>query len=153
MNNLYIPILFFVFGILFMIYALIKNHKSNEQLQDYREDLEEAIKEAKYMIRELNQFSETVSQEIEKKHQELLFLYNRIEDKNKKNEVQYQERKKDTNIYSNPTKAQESKQKDKSITNKVIQGYKSGKNIETIAKDLHIGKGEVKLILDLQKVD
>jgi hypothetical protein len=111
-------------------------------LNDKLDVLGSSVSEADEAISELNDMSKNVFKEFENKYQELLFLYNLIDEKEKrlgnmpeiKAEVIADEIKRPD---INPKFAN------------VLEMHKGGKSIEEIAKKLDMGKGEIGLILTL----
>ena len=110
------------------------------------------------MLKELNQFSSYIQSELEKKHKELLFLYQMIEDKEKKFAISKDVVTEQHSLedFSNEIKENENGSEVHGVLNNkyynsIIELYKSGKDTSSIAKELNIGKGEVELILGLSK--
>ncbi len=86
-----------------------------------------SVKEADDAIEELERTSRFIFEELEGKYQELLLLYSMLDEK--KNDV---------------LSAHNSKRAE------VLRLYNNSIPIPEIAKSLHIGQGEVKLIIDLE---
>ncbi|MBR1444825.1 MAG: hypothetical protein IJ583_14985 [Firmicutes bacterium] len=132
-------------GICLIIAALIKDEKKEENNTDadaIEMLLNKSVEEADSAMNELNGLSEEVFKEFEEKYNELLFLYQMIEDKKSENSVDTKvsaKNRKRRFRYSNP-KLQEIK----SLA-------KEGLSVAEIAKKLNIGQGEVQLIMQLGK--
>ncbi|NLM13141.1 MAG: hypothetical protein GX209_05305 [Epulopiscium sp.] len=144
-----------VIGLFFMKDRSESNYNQMmiEQQIKVEKELKERIDEADQMLKELNQFSSYIQSELEKKHKELLFLYQLVEEKEKKLAVFKGE---ENYAPSNNTKEKKEKLEvhrvlNNKYYNSVIDLYKSGKDTSSIAKELNIGKGEVELILGLSR--
>ncbi|MFP4697277.1 MAG: DUF6115 domain-containing protein [Eubacteriales bacterium] len=104
----------------------------------------------------INEYSDFVLEEIEKKHKELLFMYQVIAEKEKKLKMNNK-----TTSNSNVEVHKESKTTINSSANenqdiinnnkKILSLYNEGHSVKDIAKDLRLGIGEVKLVIDLFK--
>jgi len=134
------------------------NQMMIEQQIKVEKELKERIDEADQMLKELNQFSSYIQSELEKKHKELLFLYQMIEDKEKKFAISKDVVTEQHSLedFSNEIKENENGSEVHGVLNNkyynsIIELYKSGKDTSSIAKELNIGKGEVELILGLSK--
>lgn len=131
-----------------------------------KEQAEADVVEADEALSDLNDMSKSVFKEFDSKYQELLFLYNLIDEKQKKvgGQVQaqaasapqipatqahtlekYAESKLDIVIDDSKKMALNPK-----FAN-VLEMHRNGKTVEEIAKQLDIGKGEISLILTLGK--
>ncbi|MBR1735531.1 MAG: hypothetical protein IJ736_00745 [Firmicutes bacterium] len=132
-------------GICLIIAALIKDEKKEENNTDtgaIEMLLNKSVEEADSAMNELNGLSEEVFKEFEEKYNELLFLYQMIEDKKDENSIDKKvsaKNRKRKFRYSNP-KLQEIKNL-----------AKEGLSVAEIAKKLDIGQGEVQLIMQLGK--
>ncbi|TCT15072.1 hypothetical protein EDC18_104222 [Natranaerovirga pectinivora] len=185
MNNTlnFISMFLLFFGcILIAISFFIKSKDSNKnKVQNESTDVFDTIKESEHnseinreettqKLLAINEYSDFVLEEIEKKHKELLFMYQLINEKEKK--VNQTPNLKNLNVddlkepvekileikkevtevkkemtYQSVTMAQ-------GVTNNnqvVLQLFNEGKDVKEIAKALGIGIGEVKLVLDLFK--
>lgn len=159
---------FIIIGFILIIYSLVKVQK-NENNNSEIFTVEEAIKKLKTQIEdadkvmnELNSLAEQIFLQFQEKRQELLFLYDLIEQKQKdispniditidgkaqnetkENEVQNETKEKKQNKnykkYENPLLEQILEMKEKGISN------------SEIAKSMNVGKGEIELILNLWK--
>ena len=131
----------------------------------------------------VSEYSDTVLNEINKNHNEVMFLYNMLNDKEMEIKDTVREvvsMKKHVNssdentniqnlqvsakLYENHTEKtltkdtkiaehiEESEQQDLIINNEIIlQLYKEGKTLIEIAKELGLGLGEVRLVIDLYR--
>ena len=93
------------------------------------------------MVEEMNDFTIYMVKELENKHKELILLYQLINEK----EEQMEEKSKKTPVIQDEKIEQNLPKKQK----QVIDLYKQGNTIDTIAKKLQLGKGEVQLIIGL----
>ncbi len=120
-----------------------------------KNDSDKTLEEIDKTMDELNNTSKAIFAELEEKYQELLFLYSLIDEK--KNEV--------ANLYKNTDfKIKDSQNEMPEVVIKEAKVFKNprlkeieelknqGLSISEIAKKLNIGQGEVKLILELEKV-
>lgn len=148
-----------IVGIVITAYSFVKIRKEEEQdqrmknfdLEDRAESLNKTRDEAEDTIYELNLVSENILDEIELKYQELLFLYNLIDEKEKASHL----------INNIDIEVDNSTLDEKTKANVIIPTnpkYKEifklsndGETIPSIARNLGIGQGEVKLILELGK--
>lgn len=134
----------------------------DEILSEY--SIDEDIKLVNDKILELNEYAEFIKSEIEKKHKELLFLYQMVAEKEKsispKEELTYKEIEKkeitklDETINKNLENEDNKEIEEKEVYNiniKIIELSNKGYGITEIAQILNIGQGEVKLVLDLYK--
>ena len=125
-----------------------------------KDKAEADILEADEALSDLNDMSRSVFKEFDSKYQELLFLYNLIDEKQKK----IDERPQQAMPQMTATQAQtlekyaESKLEAANDSKKtalnpkfanVLEMHRNGKSVEEIAKELDIGKGEISLILTL----
>lgn len=146
-------------GIIILIIGLIfmKDKTSNASNKSFDKQIEmdnmlkTRINEADKMLQELSQLSSYIKSELEKKHKELLFLYQMIDEKKASS------LKKTINNEESVPKNDEEDLKasvflNNKNYNKIIELYKMGKDTSTIARQLKIGKGEVELILGLAKM-
>lgn len=148
---------FIVIGVLFIIigFTFDRTKKTMSDADAAMED--EAFRKQVNLINEkvleLNDYHDFVKEEIEKKHKELLFLYQMIgeKEKNIKNIQVEIEQLKNINTMDGPIKVEEIRQPEaKSNSNrKVIALKDQGYDATEIAKILGIGRGEVELVLNL----
>ncbi|MCL2169539.1 MAG: DUF6115 domain-containing protein [Defluviitaleaceae bacterium] len=124
--------------------------------------LDSTVSEADEAITELNDMSKKISKEFESKYQELLFLYNLIDEKQKEvasngeaaqGAASPRSLGAMSEIQAKPQSAQELPPSNPIASNprfaKVLEFHKSGKSVEEIAASLDMGKGEIGLILTL----
>ena len=138
--------------------------------------MDATMSEADTVLAELNDVSKNVFKEIDDKYQELLFLYNLIEDKKKKNaEMPRSEAvfeavpqvKTTGNKHDDSSNKSKSARKSEGVQQisagaiaaiyknpklaEILDLSESGLSVAEIAKKLKLGKGEVELILSLDK--
>jgi hypothetical protein len=160
-----------IFGIICIIISFLLKDKSEiieEEQYEFEEvnpkkdnniKKEDIINEVNNKILELNDYSNFIKKELNDKHKELLFLYQLINEK----ETNIKKIAED-NLYKEEIKNKEPitifddlpldesvDNKIKDQNNQILSLYKEGYNITEIAKALNVGKGEIKLILDLYK--
>ena len=141
-----------VLGIIIVIATFSSIKKTDHRINERRQSEEFAIRainasvsEANQTMEEINKTAKTIFDELEEKHQELLFLYNMIEER--KNEevgpasdiIFNEPRPKRPEHFKNPK------------LGKIRALYDQGMTEEEIARTLGIGQGEVKLILSIGK--
>jgi len=142
-------------GIGLVVFACLSRKKTENKTDNYFEAnasvqlVKQAIDDADNAIEQLNKISSDVFQEFEEKYQELLFLYQMIDDmKEKREKVDFKadssgslesENLTERNIFKNPNFEK--------IKNMQAQGL----SVSEISKALNMGQGEVKLILELGK--
>lgn len=169
----------------------------DEQMKEAKEKLQDAVDEtltyavekserslervSNEKITAVSEFSETVLQDIHKSHQEVMFLYDMLHDKQKnlretakevdrtsaiaketKNELEnavklYQEElvQEPSALEQEQTELPEVDVENVSGANnneKILEMHKQGKSNVAIAKELGLGVGEVKLVIDLFEV-
>ncbi len=149
MTNIILICLIFI-GFALIIFSVFKKEEAFKLNLDEAKGAElllnKAIDDADNAIEELNKLCSDAFDEFEEKYQEMLFLYQMIEEK-KKEEFSSEEnlnfivsnKEKNKSNYSNP------KLKD------IRKLQKQGLSIPEIAKKLNMGQGEVKLISELGK--
>jgi len=151
-------------------FAKAKNEEQGQAISQKLGVLESSVTEADEAISELNDMSKTVFKEFENKYQELLFLYNLIDEKEKRigqggspsampepanlaaraghaydQARGLEEYAKRIDIIVDDGKKMDINPK---FAN-VLDLHRKGKSIEEIAKQLDMGKGEISLILTL----
>jgi len=104
-----------------------------------------SIPETDHAIDEINNTGAQILGELDDKHQELLFLYNMIEDR-KKDEIGSV-----SELVANDSQIKPSESFKNPKLGKIRALYDQGMTEEEIAKTLGIGQGEVKLILSIGK--
>jgi DNA-directed RNA polymerase specialized sigma subunit len=148
----YVVLGFVILGIIIILVTFSSIKQTGNKINERRQSEEFAIRaisasvsEADQTMEEINKAAQTIFEELEDKHQELLFLYNMIEER--KNEevgpasdiIFSDTRQKRLDSYKNPK------------LGKIRALYDQGMTEEEIAKTLGIGQGEVKLILSIGK--
>lgn len=170
-------ILFFIsaiVGIILVVISLILGVKRTEEIEmnqldsttEKQNELIKVIEDADDAIEQLNSVSKSIFEEQEQKYQELLYLYQIIDDKkqellnvfDKVTSVEFKENlnediKKEsfkvTDI--NNKKDENNFVATNSKHNEIIDLYNSGHTVTQIAQQLNIGQGEVSLIIKLNK--
>ncbi|TCK97922.1 hypothetical protein EDC19_0324 [Natranaerovirga hydrolytica] len=189
-----IHIIVFTTGIIILMASFFLGSHKKENETNHHEPFDEPIQEDDSMdtkkIMAINEYSDYVLEEIEKKHKELLFMYQIINEKEKNlkhsiSQIHEKDGYKVSDGKKNPDNEIEKVDQDKihdhtenqrvneeliskdydaedvdkviideSFTNynkEVLDLYRTGQSIKQIAKDLDIGIGEVRLIIDLFK--
>lgn len=169
----------------------------DEQMKEAKEKLQDAVDEtltyavekserslervSNEKISAVSEFSETVLQDIHKSHQEVMFLYDMLHDKQKnlretakevdrtsaiaketKNELENAVKLYQEELVQEPS-APEQKQAElpevdvenvsgANNNEKILEMHKQGKSNVAIARELGLGVGEVKLVIDLFEV-
>lgn len=169
----------------------------DEQMKEAKEKLQDAVDEtltyavekserslervSNEKISAVSEFSETVLQDIHKSHQEVMFLYDMLHDKQKnlretakevdrtsaiaketKNELEnavklYQEELVQEPPAPEPNQAELPEVDVENVSGannneKILEMHKQGKSNMAIARELGLGVGEVKLVIDLFEV-
>ncbi len=154
----FIIILMASLGITLIVYALNSKKKTHEEapssfnLENTVKTIDNSLTEADKAAEELSDLSKNIFQEFEGKYQELLFLYNLIDEKKKeimssgeKTEHEAYESAVDLVVSDSTPRMKFKNPKLKEI----MELKKSGMSDENIAKSLNMGSGEVKLIMGL----
>lgn len=147
-------IVMLLFGVVIAVISALKimnenNNDENLQVNNAINALNIATKEADDAMNELDKFSKTVFLEMENKYQEILYLYSSLEEKKqeiltfKKDELHKSEGH--NNLDNLKTKFKNLNPKSQEI----MKLYTDGLGASEIAKDLKMGIGEVKLIIEL----
>lgn len=137
-------------------------------------------KETNEKIMAISEYSDTVVENMNKTHNEIMFLYSMLNDKHeqltelsteisrmaaKVEEDLVQEEQKETEPVSEvaaetvtaaeaaPEEETEPEEEQLNHNERILLLYKEGKSCVEIAKELGLGQGEVKLVLDLYKGD
>ncbi len=138
-------------------FIIEEENKKLEKRQDDQIDYDEV----RNKILELNEYGEYLKAELDKKHKELLFLYQMIIEKQKEIQIDKLEQQvgisNADNNYSNKKTYKDEIAKNevksrkinynKEILDMSLAGYSS----EEVARKLKIGKGQVELVLNLYK--
>ena len=137
--------------LVFISFALKTEEQSYNSLdQDQYEEYGARIKELNQKILEVNEFSQFIQEEMNKKQKELLFLYQLIHEKSNEIKGTVEAKNYDFTIEKNPKPiSDEIVDKLEKDNQSVLQLAKKGYSIKEIAKILDIGQGEVNLILNL----
>lgn len=143
-------ILLLIVGIVLIIISLVQKDHPKQNKNDKRYDsLQPSLDEANQAIKDLNELHEYMMGELNKKQKELMLIYDIIDEKERKlKEVQgttlkeVPKTQKPDDNYSNLVEEFSTREQVKDM-------YAKGMNIETIAKTLNIGKGEVQLLISL----
>ena len=152
----------FIIGLLIAVFALFSKRSSVEikaadevsyyNIESRIKAIDSSIDEADSAINELTGVSKNILSDIDNKYQELLYLYNLIDEKKKelkKEVVEAGSTKtrafRQPQVTDNTERAAFSNPK---LTD-ILEMQKNGKNIAEIAKTLNMGQGEVSLILGL----
>ena len=166
---------------LFLMILTVLRLKDSRQGSDYFETgnsikaINSSLDEAERAANDLSKFAESVMNDIDSKHKELLFIYNLIDEKKTETASLYSAKNtpprtnnaKQTslpqdslqtvknNIPAQPKKSDIPAQSKKSDIHpkhkEIITEYNNGRSVAEIAKSLNMGQGEVKLIIELAK--
>jgi uncharacterized protein YneR len=155
---LFILVLMLIVGGVFIVFAGLGFGGSQDVPEEKKEDalaqkmdaLNNYVSEADEAITELNDMSKNIFREFDSKYQELLFLYNLIEQKQKNIDkvpfgAEYTQRLDSEAAVPNDKRRADINPK---FAN-VLELHSGGNSIEEIAKQLNMGKGEISLILNL----
>ncbi len=166
-------ILSIIVGIMFIVISFfLKDKKDKEIAQNNTQepiapisspitsiDEEDIMKEINHKILELNDYASFIKKEISGQHKELLFLYQLIAEKEKKlKHVANTGSLVDEQLVrvQSQSTTREPNKPVATLNNMIVENnkeifdlYKKGLSVTEIAQSLNIGKGEVKLILDL----
>jgi len=141
-----------ILGIIIVISSYTRIRRSDHKINERRQSEEFAIRainasmsEADQTMEDINRTAKTIFEELEEKHQELLFLYNMIEER--KNE----EADPASDIIFNEARPKRPENMKNPKLGKIRALYDQGMTEEEIARTLGIGQGEVKLILSIGK--
>jgi len=110
--------------------------------------------EVRDKILELNDYGEYLKEELDKKHKELLFLYQMILEKQKELQIESLEKQVSINSIDKEQVNSESNDENKSKINsnkEILDLSLAGYKTYEIAKKLKIGQGQVELVLNLYK--
>ncbi len=150
----------FVIGIAFIIMSFIVKERIqtvntiipsvSAKTQDSMDAFDAVSKEVNGKIMELNDYTDFVHKEMENKHKELLFLYQLISEKEKDiTSDDVKQLKTHVKETLKPKRQKISLNEGNNHNKAIISLYQQGYNVTEIAKKLSIGKGEVKLVIDL----
>ncbi len=153
-----ILILLMCVGIGLIIFSALNKKGLKKGNNDYFEAnasvqlVKQAILDADNAIEQLNKISSNVFEEFEEKYQELLFLYQMIDDmKEKREKVDFRANSaNESGFAGNVGHRQKTYFKNPNLE-KIKSMYEQGLSISEISKALNMGQGEIKLILELGK--
>jgi len=141
-----------ILGIIIVISSYLSINRSGRIISERRQSEEFALRainatvsEADQIMEDINKMAQKVFDQLEDKHQELLFLYNMIEER-KNEEVGTA-----TDTYFTDGRQKRSENYKNPKLGKIRALYDQGLTEEEIAKTLGLGQGEVKLILSIGK--
>lgn len=149
-------------GMVFVVWSFFVQNKEEQdknriELEEF-EEYQSRIDEVNQKIIDLNEYGEFLKTELDEKHKELLFLYQLISDKE-----HHIKSTSPSAINNAPPKVDMAPEISKDKTNKseshtgenynkkIIELYDKGYGEADIAKMLDIGRGQVKLVLNLFK--
>lgn len=148
-------------GFALIIYALFNKESNNNSIdlsdiEAVTELINRSVSEADGAIEQLNSLSESIFKEFDEKYQELLFLYQMIQEKKQtvlmnNSFIDIQD---ETEIYpevSNPGKLSKKIVYDNPKLDEIQKLSNEGLSLAQISKKLNMGQGEVKLIMELGK--
>lgn len=147
-------------GIFVLVFVFLKDLKRHIVVKDQevldKEMFNQQVSIINEKILELHEYHHFVTTEIENKHKELLFLYQIIAEKEK--QLMSLERITTTKVLDKQDKhdkieKQETDEKTavENKNQKILEMTHNGESVQTIAKALGIGIGEVNLVLNLYK--
>ncbi|MDR2939338.1 MAG: hypothetical protein LBV08_03345 [Clostridiales bacterium] len=153
-------------GVLLLAYAFVKQYSSKNVRADYDKlfsSLDGSVREAENIMGELDDFSNSIKKDFEDKFQEMVQLYNLLEEK--KQEIISLEYKKADYEKAEPVilpeevilpgnKIVKGNKYKRPVSEKIVKirsMHAEGYTVSKIARALNIGQGEVKLTLDLNR--
>lgn len=151
---------FILIGIIIIIVSfLFSKYDHYVQEEENKKHLKRADERINYdevrdKILELNEYGEYLKEELDKKHKELLFLYQMILEKQKELQIESLDKKININSIDKELVNSESNDENKSKTNsnkEILDLSLAGYKTHEIAKKLKIGQGQVELVLNLYK--
>ncbi len=138
-------------------FIIEEENKKLEKRQDDQIDYDEV----RNKILELNEYGEYLKAELDKKHKELLFLYQMIIEKQKEIQIDKLEQQvgisnADNNYsnkktYKDEIAKNEVKSRKINYNKEILDMSLAGYSPEEVARKLKIGKGQVELVLNLYK--
>lgn len=171
-----ITLMFFIsvgIGIILIIFSLILNKKQNtnsdlsqsDLITEKQNNLLKIIEDADDAIEQLNGISKSIFEQQEEKYQELLYLYQIIDEKKEElSEIWEKTISLETleNISTKNNSSEILNNKNNIETannfvasnphyNEIVTLHNKGVTITQIAKQLNIGQGEVSLVLELRR--
>jgi len=136
-----------IIGLCLILLSLWFSKKKEEpmgssKINEIEKELMLRTQEAEEILEELNDFSIYMMRQMENKHKELILLYQLIDEKQRvMNQMPDTEKKIVPALEGDPYLNKDQEQ--------ILTLYKEGKTIDEIAKRMHMGKGEVQLIIGL----
>lgn len=148
-------------GFALIIYALFNKESNNNSIdlsdiEAVTELINRSVSEADGAIEQLNSLSESIFKEFDEKYQELLFLYQMIQEKKQtvlmnNNIMEFQDEPEVYPEVSNPGKLSKKIVYDNPKLDEIQKLSNEGLSLAQISKKLNMGQGEVKLIMELGK--
>lgn len=141
-------IILMILGFLIIIYALYKfQEQINEDNTIFSVDtsinkVKDAVYEADNAIEHLNSMAKHIFEQFEEKQKEFMIIYGMLQD-NKNNKIDIK-----TDEYYLPTNENKYNHK---LLPKLLKMKQNGMSIQDMAKELNMGQGKIKLILELGK--
>jgi len=157
----YVLILMLVVGVIFVLYGSFA--RKGKKIHDDEEDLDSLAQklstlkasgyEAGVAVSALEDVSKNVFKELDSKYQELLFLYNLVDEKHKALSARPEPVHEADFV---PPRLIPKVKDDRSIevNPKIARAWElslSGMGVDDIAKELQMGKGEVTLVINLER--
>lgn len=154
-----LTIILILFGIGIIIFSFfidkIGQDKNRFEVNDeHYEEYGARIEELNQKILDINEYTEFMKRELDSKHRELLFLYQLIREKNKEMESYihlHGSKELEDELSMEEELKIEQELKVSNNNEMILQLSKKGYSIQEIAQILDIGKGEVKLVIELYK--
>jgi hypothetical protein len=151
---------FILIGILIIIVSFLfskyDHYVENEENKKHLKRVDERVDydQVRDKILELNEYGEYLKEELNKKHKELLFLYQMILEKQKEIQIESLEKQVDIKSIEKKKINVESNDENKTKINfnkEILDLSLAGDKPHEIAKKLKIGQGQVELVLNLYK--
>lgn len=144
---------------------VISPKERDHSLEEQRKEIEACIEKANASIKDLNELHAYMMLELEKKQKELMLIYDLIDEKEMRlKQVEQPQKISENNMVKTSLDKKENKKSIQNALKHIIQEEESGStkdqvlalhsqgySIEEIAKSLDIGKGEAKLLVQLQR--
>lgn len=152
-------LLFIGVGILILIIGFFYDRTKKSVINDDSALEDEVFRKQVNLINEkiyeLNDYHTFVQEEIEKKHKELLFLYQMMAEKEKtirQIQIELEQMKHVNSVKTATSDVSSEQQLEEKVINsnkRIIELKNNGYNEKEIAKVLDIGQGQVRLVLNL----
>lgn len=140
--------------ILFSFFTYENNSQPNAtnyiEVDNTIKALDASINEADSAAEELDKMAKSVFEEFDGKYQELLFLYTLIDEKKRDITESYRKNPSESTIKTDVT-IDEAYQIQNPKHEQIYDLQKQGYTVTEIAKNLNMGQGEVKLIMEMGK--